>query len=313
MKRLLLVLVVLASVTAGAFSASEGEVDDSGSGFVRAVDSGPGILISSVLEDSPAERAGLIRGDILLQVDGTDVESTAELRDFFADYDAGADVVLTISRGGEEREVAATLETRLYRPALGIEGAGPRGAQYGGRSELRLGRGPLGESPDGERGYRGERERFEYRFDDGPGSRGMLRFGFGPELFEYFGEEIPQGDVITGVMEDGPAAAAGLQRFDIVTGVDGVDISRETLADIVSDRSPGDRLELDVLRVVDANGDQLDEPETLSVTVELGETERGDALLGVSFFAMRPRIPDDSRVFNGRPSSSIDGPEGTTL
>ena len=80
-----------------------------------------GLLISRVAEDSPAEKAGLIRGDILLEIDGKPAESTAELRELLSDYKAGERAVLTILRGGDERKVTVTLEERLYRPALGLE------------------------------------------------------------------------------------------------------------------------------------------------------------------------------------------------
>lgn len=81
----------------------------------------PGLLISRVVEDSPAERAGLIRGDILLEIDGKEVESPAELREILSEYKAGQRATLLILRGGNERDVTVTLEERLYRPALGLE------------------------------------------------------------------------------------------------------------------------------------------------------------------------------------------------
>ena len=97
----------------------------------------PGLLISGVVEDSPAETAGLIRGDILLEFDGKEVESSAELREILSDYRAGQRVVLTILRGGDERKVTLNLEDRLYRPVIGLEFATrfnlPRMAMVRGR------------------------------------------------------------------------------------------------------------------------------------------------------------------------------------
>ena len=81
----------------------------------------PGLLIRGVAEDSPAERADLIRGDVLLEIDGTEVNTVFEVREVLSEYKAGQRTVLTILRGGNERRVTVTLEDRLYRPALGIE------------------------------------------------------------------------------------------------------------------------------------------------------------------------------------------------
>ena len=99
-----------------------------------------GLLIASVGEDTPAERAGLIRGDVFIGIDGTEVASISELRNLLGDYRAGQTVSIAIERGGVAKNVPLELEDRLYRPALGIEFAGgllPRGVD---RLELDIGR-----------------------------------------------------------------------------------------------------------------------------------------------------------------------------
>ena len=88
------------------------------------------MLVSGVIEDSPAEKAGLIRGDILLEIDGKEVENIAEIREILSDYKAGQRTVLTILRGGAERKVTLNLEERLFRPALGLEFANSFGNSF---------------------------------------------------------------------------------------------------------------------------------------------------------------------------------------
>ena len=80
-----------------------------------------GLLISRVLPDSPAEAAGLLRGDILLKIEGTEVNSIAAVRELLSEYRAGSRVSLTITRGGSEKTVGLKLEDRLYRPPVGVE------------------------------------------------------------------------------------------------------------------------------------------------------------------------------------------------
>lgn len=83
-------------------------------------DDGSGLLVTDIIEDSPAEEAGLIRGDILLEIDGEAVETVADVRTVLSEYEAGQRVRLSILRGGTPETISLTLETRLYRPALGL-------------------------------------------------------------------------------------------------------------------------------------------------------------------------------------------------
>jgi S1-C subfamily serine protease len=79
-----------------------------------------GLLVSEVLPDSPAQKAGLLRGDILLSVDGKEINALRDLREILSTYRAGQRVTLGIQRGGQARSVPLTLEDRLYRSVLGL-------------------------------------------------------------------------------------------------------------------------------------------------------------------------------------------------
>jgi serine protease Do len=68
-----------------------------------------GVLISDVMEDSPAERGGLERGDVVLKVDEKTVDSTGRLRNLIAIAGADRDVVLTVLRDGEQKTLEVTL------------------------------------------------------------------------------------------------------------------------------------------------------------------------------------------------------------
>ncbi|MDC4223784.1 MAG: PDZ domain-containing protein [Candidatus Manganitrophus sp.] len=64
-----------------------------------------GALVSDVLPDSPAEAAGIKRGDILLAIDGKEVESTAQLRKWVAGTAVGKKIRLTLFRDKKEKEI----------------------------------------------------------------------------------------------------------------------------------------------------------------------------------------------------------------
>jgi serine protease Do len=61
------------------------------------------LLVTAVEEGSPAERAGVMQGDIILQFDGHVVESDDALRSILARWDGIAAVHLNVRRGTEAR------------------------------------------------------------------------------------------------------------------------------------------------------------------------------------------------------------------
>jgi serine protease Do len=67
-----------------------------------------GLVIAGVASGSPAARAGLLVGDVLLGVAGEPVEDAASLRDALAR--AGDTVRLRVMRGGETREIEVGFE-----------------------------------------------------------------------------------------------------------------------------------------------------------------------------------------------------------
>jgi serine protease Do len=72
-----------------------------------------GIYVTEVSEDSPAEEAGLKKGDIITKFDGTTVTSMSELKSELAYYAAGEEVTMVISKASDgeyvEQEIDITL------------------------------------------------------------------------------------------------------------------------------------------------------------------------------------------------------------
>jgi Do/DeqQ family serine protease len=67
-----------------------------------------GMLVTSTVEDSPAEHAGIRPGDVITQVGDRGVSSTEELLDAVAEAGPGANVMLEIWRGSERVEAHST-------------------------------------------------------------------------------------------------------------------------------------------------------------------------------------------------------------
>jgi len=91
-----------------------------------------GALVAEVTPDSPASRAGIEKGDIILSVNGKPVNDSAQLRMTISLMQPGASVSLKVLRDGAEREVSAHLaemptqtakaEGEPQAPQTGMEG-----------------------------------------------------------------------------------------------------------------------------------------------------------------------------------------------
>jgi len=74
-----------------------------------------GVLVTSTIEESPAEHAGLRPGDVITQVEGQQVSSTHELLEAIAAAGPGSNVILEVWRGSDREEIRTKT---VERPAL---------------------------------------------------------------------------------------------------------------------------------------------------------------------------------------------------
>jgi serine protease Do len=87
-----------------------------------------GALVSSVSEDSPAERAGIKRGDVILALDGQPVSDSNSLRNQISRLKPGTTVEVKVLRGGQEKEMSVRLAEMTARTAANdSEESSPRG------------------------------------------------------------------------------------------------------------------------------------------------------------------------------------------
>lgn len=151
MKALVPIALILAGVASGA------RADDGWLGLTTelAAEARPGAVeVSDVFPGSPADRALIRKGDVLLRVDGAAIETREDLARRLARLGPGAALELAVQRDGQERTVRLVLAERpgleelvrhqhLDRPApeltgvVGVAGeAPPRLGELGGKVVL---------------------------------------------------------------------------------------------------------------------------------------------------------------------------------
>ncbi|HSN74566.1 MAG TPA: PDZ domain-containing protein, partial [Anaerolineae bacterium] len=81
----------------------------------------PGLVIVKVDPDGPAAEAGVKRGDILLAMDGQEINRPLDWFRALRSIEAGKDIELQVLHGDDERTLAATVAERNSRPFLGIQ------------------------------------------------------------------------------------------------------------------------------------------------------------------------------------------------
>ncbi len=172
-----------------------------------------GVGITEVVKDSPAEKAGIRKDDVILKFDGENVTSVRKLTRLVSEVAPDQTARLLISRGGGEQEVAVVVGKRDNKfPAIaGMEGF----KNFDRFKDLEK------NFPPGARAW---------TWEGGPGENGMFTFGprrrigittttLSKQLADYFG--VTDGVLVSSVADDSPAAKAGLKAGDVITAADG--------------------------------------------------------------------------------------------
>lgn len=92
---------------------------------VSAATSRRGVRVLRVMQDSPADEAGLQENDEILSVNGTSIDDGRQLTQVIRRQEPGSQVRLRIYRDGQERTLTATLKP--LREAIGNRGDQPDG------------------------------------------------------------------------------------------------------------------------------------------------------------------------------------------
>lgn len=78
-----------------------------------------GVVIANVEDDSPAEKAGIKVGDVLIEVDGRKIRNASDLRNVIGLIRVGVGVNLTVIRDGREKTLTATIQEHRLKKVDG--------------------------------------------------------------------------------------------------------------------------------------------------------------------------------------------------
>jgi serine protease Do len=183
-----------------------------------------GVGVREVVKGSPAERAGLREGDVILRFDGEAVTSVRKLTRLIEESAADHAAHLTVSRDGAEQELTATLAARSFDFKMS-DGELLRG--FNSEEARRLAEQLKGNAQQWRLQGDEARKRLEELQREHPG---VLAFGaarrigvttstLGKQLADYFG--VSRGVLVSSVEANSPAEKAGLKAGDVITEADG--------------------------------------------------------------------------------------------
>lgn len=239
-----------------------------------------GAQVVEVVDDSPASAAGLQVDDLITAVDGKALEGDASLADVIGSYAPGDEVTLSVTRpGGEEEalELAVTLGENPDDAAKAF-----LGIRYTQSAAIELQDLPEGFVPFGQ--GRGQEMPFTLPFEQMAPGQGIMP-----------GMEATAGAVVLTVVEQGPAAEAGLQAGDLLTAIDGEEVDGpQALVDAIASRQPGDTVVLTVTR------EGEDDPIEIEAVLGQHPDDAQKAYLGVSIGAFMMRLHSQGRGTDGQ-------------
>jgi serine protease Do len=232
-----------------------------------------GVGVEKVSENSPAARAGLQNGDVILKFNGEDATSVRKLTRLISEVAPDHQAALTILRGGSEREIVVTLGKRplpsFENGAFNLENLPPLAEMP------EISRIPLPPNRQLLPLEGADKNNFVFR----TGSNRQIGVGIVPltkQLGEYFGVADGKGLLVSEVRDNSPSAKAGIKAGDVIVEIEGKSVNRSfDLVRAINEKKEGD-IALTIIR--DKNRQTLRvTPEVLKEgPIPFGEFEKFD-------------------------------------
>jgi C-terminal processing protease CtpA/Prc len=161
-----------------------------------------GVLVGDVVEDSPAEKAGIVKGDIILLVDDESIVDVSQLVDEIKSREPDTKAEITVLRDGKKKTLGAVLGSRPEKlMTLGslFDLEALKGLEHIEIPQINIGISGWG----------------------GRGRLGVYVDDLSEGLAEYFGVPDGKGVLVEDVVDDSPAEKAGIKAGDVILEIDG--------------------------------------------------------------------------------------------
>lgn len=171
-----------------------------------------GVRITTVIDGGSAQAAGMLRGDVITEIDGERIETYNDLVEKKREYGVGDAMNVIFMREDEEYEATMVLRSKAEQDEMGTI-------------------------------MRWEREGTPRAF------MGVYTDEVTAERARAQGMDNQQGVYIEGVVPGAGAEQAGLREGDILTEIDGqvIDASHE-MTEALRDKAPGDQIRITYMR-----------------------------------------------------------------
>ena len=236
-----------------------------------------GAKVRSVEEASPADKAGIKEGDVIVSFDGETVRSASQLARLVRETPTGRSLAIEVSRDGAKQKLTATLaggrrtllhvpppdipEFDVELPDFEVEAPEPPEPPQAPHA-------PLPPMPHAWSWKSDDGHDFVFRMlGRGPRRLGIQYMEMGEQLTAFFKLTEKSGVLVTSVDADGSAAKAGMKAGDVILRFDGKGVNDgEDLRGAVKDAEGGQEVTVTVQR----EGRSVD----LKVTLAKPETGR---------------------------------------
>jgi C-terminal processing protease CtpA/Prc len=193
-----------------------------------------GVLITSIVDDSAAEKFGLMKDDIIFSFDGKKLASSEQLAELVREKKPGDKVDVVYYRDGKKKEQEIELGERSYKVMSMDWNKYEDAVKLYAKSMAKVGKNAFVAGHD---------------WIMSRGRLGLVLKDLDEDMALYFDRKAGEGVLVIDVNEESPAEEAGVKSGDIIVGVSGKEVSSvDEFLDEVYDCMDKDEVELDIVR-----------------------------------------------------------------